>query len=202
MGRPETFRTDGACSIAGSDSTSIGLRSIFYFLMKNPDKLAKARAEIDAAFADGTLSSPIHYNQSFKLPYLGAVIKESFRLFSPFAAPLQRYSPAGGIVLAGTHIAAGMRIGLNPAVVQHHKEVFGNDSGSFRPERWLDSNVEQVKLMERCMMAFGAGSRRCTGKNVIHPSLYHRVVMLMRYRLPWPRFRRLPLRSYADSTSN
>jgi cytochrome P450 len=165
---PYVDRTDFLRSMAGSDSTSIGMRSIFYFLMKNPDKVARARAEIDAAFADGTLTSPIQHNQSIKLVYLGAVIKESFRLFSPFAAPLQRYSSVGGVVLAGTHIPGGTRVGLNPAVVHHHKEVFGNDSGSFRPERWLDSNAEQVKLMDRCMMAFGAGTRRCTGKNVSH----------------------------------
>jgi cytochrome P450 len=160
--------------MAGADSTSIGMRSIFYFLMKNPDKLTKARAEIDTAFADGTLTSPIQYNQAVKLPYLDAVIKESFRLYSPFAAPFQRYSPTGGIFLGDVHIAVGMRVGLNPAVVQHHPEVFGDDAKSFRPERWLDSNTEQVKLMERSMMAFGAGTRRCTGRNVsCSPLHYH-----------------------------
>jgi cytochrome P450 len=155
--------------MAGADSTSIAMRSIFYFLMKNPDKLVKVRAEIDAAFVDGTLTSPVQYSQSVKLLYLDAVIKESFRLYSPFAAPIQRYSPPGGIVLSGTHIAAGMRVGLNPAVVQHHPDVFGDDAKFFRPERWLESDTDRVKLMDRSMMAFGAGTRRCTGKNVSGP---------------------------------
>jgi len=152
--------------MAGSDSTSIALRSIFYFLMKNPPKLEKVRAEVDAAFASGTLTSPVQYNQSIKLPYLNAVIQESFRLYGPFAVPLQRYSPPGGMKLVSTYIPAGTRVGRNAAVVQHHKEVFGDDAGLFRPERWLEGNVEQVKLMEKCMMAFGAGTRRCTGKHV------------------------------------
>lgn len=141
--------------------------------MKNPEKLARTRAEIDAAFADSTLTSPILQTQSVKLVYLGAVIKESFRLFSPFAAPIQRYAPASGLVLAGTPIPIGTRVGLNPAVVHHHKEVFGEDAGSFRPERWLESDVEQVKLMDRCMMHFGAGTRRCTGKNVSRGSMLY-----------------------------
>jgi cytochrome P450 len=160
--------------MAGADSTSIAMRSIFYFLMKNQHKLVKVRAEIDAAFADGRLTSPVQYNQSTKLPYLDAVIKESFRLYSPFAAPFQRYAPPAGIVLAGIHIAAGIRVGLNPAVVQHHPDVFGKDAKLFQPERWLESDTEQVKLMERSIMAFGAGTRRCTGKNVCCPSSYHR----------------------------
>jgi cytochrome P450 len=170
---------DFLCSMAGADSTSIGMRSIFYFLMKNPDTLAKVKTEIDIAFADGTLSCPIQYNQSIRLPYLGAVIKESFRFFSPFSAPLQRYSPAEGLVLSGTHIPAGTRVGLNPAVVQHHKEVFGEDAGSFRPERWLEGNADDVKLMERCMMAFGAGTRKCTGKHVSRRSLSALVCLLI-----------------------
>lgn len=134
--------------------------------MKNPGTLDKATAEIDAAFNDGRLTSPVQYNQASKLPYLMALIKESFRLFSPFAAPLQRYSPPQGIVLAGTHIPGGWRVGLNPAVVMHNKEVFGEDAGLFRPERWLEADPEQRKLMDKCMMHFGAGSRSCTGKHV------------------------------------
>jgi cytochrome P450 len=152
--------------MAGADSTSIAMRSIFYYLMKNPDPLIKLRAEIDTAFADGTLSIPVQYNRFIQLPYLGAVIKESFRLYSPFAVSFQRYAPPQGIMLAGTHIAAGMRVGINPAVSQHHKEVFGVDANVFRPERWLDGNVEQLKIMDRNLMFFGVGTRRCTGKNV------------------------------------
>lgn len=135
-------------------------------MMKNPSILEKARTEVDAAFADGTLTSPVQHSQATKLTYVSTVIRESFRLYSPFAAAQQRYSPAQGIVLAGTYIPGGWRIGCNPAVIHHHKEVFGEDASSFRPERWLDSSVEQVKLMQKCMLHFGAGTRRCTGQNV------------------------------------
>ena len=140
-------------------------------MMKNPRVLDKARAEVDAAFADGTLSSPPQHSQAIKLAYLGAVIKESFRLFSPFAAAQQRYSPAQGIVLAGTYIPGGWRIGCNPAVVHHHKEVFGEDADAFRPERWLDGSPDQIKLMQKCLLHFGAGTRRCTGQHVRRPDV-------------------------------
>lgn len=148
--------------------------------MKIPEKLDKARAEVDAAFADGTLTNPVRYHQAIQLPYLAAVIVESFRLFSPFAAPLQRYSPKEGIVLAGTHIPGGWRIGLNPAVVSHHKEVYGEDAVSFRPERWLDRTPDQIKLMHKSMMHFGVGTRTCTGQNVsLKVMLYHIPHVLM-----------------------
>lgn len=189
-------------SMAGSDSTSIALRSIFYFLMKNPSKLDKVRAEVDAAFANGILVSPVQFNQSAKLPYLSAVIQESFRLYSPFAAPIQRYSPPAGMKLVSTYIPAGIRVGLNPAVVQHHKAVFGDDAGSFRPERWLETSSEQLKLMEKSILAFGAGTRRCTGR---HVSCFHSKICgcsLSGNRSRCPRSERLRPRSYVDIRSS
>ncbi|KNG50002.1 meiotically up-regulated gene 56 protein [Stemphylium lycopersici] len=96
--------------------TSVTMRSVFYFLMKNPEKLAKARAEIDAAFEDGTLSSPIQYAQASTLPYLTAVVKEAMRVFSPFAVSMPRYAPSQGLTLCDKYIPAGFTIGINPAI--------------------------------------------------------------------------------------
>ncbi|KAH8724239.1 cytochrome P450 [Phaeosphaeriaceae sp. PMI808] len=181
FGINEIISENWTAIMAGSDSTSIALRSIFYFLMKHPAKLVKVRAEVDGAFADGALTSPVQRTQAAKLPYLGAVIQEALRFYGPFAAPLQRYAPAGGVVIAGTFFPAGTRVGLNPAVIQHHKEVFGEDANTFRPERWLEGDASQTKLMEKSMMAFGAGTRQCTGKHVamtqilkIVPEILHR----------------------------
>lgn len=58
------------CSIAGSDTTSIALRSIFYHLCKNPQAYAKLQNEIDSADKEGRLSSLITYDESKTLPYL------------------------------------------------------------------------------------------------------------------------------------
>lgn len=75
-------------SMAGADSTSINMRSVMYFLMKNPEKLEKARAEVDTAFEDGRLSSPVQYSQASTLPYLTAVVKEAGRLFPAFSVSM------------------------------------------------------------------------------------------------------------------
>ncbi|KAI8942112.1 hypothetical protein NX059_000207 [Plenodomus lindquistii] len=166
FGLNEIVSENWTAVMAGSDSTSIALRSVFYFLMKNPDKLSKARKEVDAAYKDGMLMFPTQHSQAIKLTYLAAVIKESFRLFSPFAAPITRYSPAQGITLTGTLIPGGWRVGCNPAVAHHFQEVFGEDAADFRPERWLESTEDQGKLMQKCLMHFGVGTRRCTGQNI------------------------------------
>ncbi|KAF2852622.1 cytochrome P450 [Plenodomus tracheiphilus IPT5] len=192
FGFDEIVSENWVAVMAGADSTSIALRSVFYYLMRNPEVLAKTRNEVDAAYKEGVLTSPAQHNQVIKLTYLSAVIRESFRLFSPFSASISRYSPAQGITLAGTYIPGGWRVGCNPAVVHYFKEVFGEDAASFRPERWLESNEEQVKLMQKCMMHFGAGTRRCTGQNIamaeilkIVPEVLHRFDFEMTHNREW-----------------
>lgn len=151
--------------MAGADSTSITMRSIFYFLMKNPSKLAKVRAEVDAAFENDTLSSPVQYAQVTSLPYLMAVVKESGRLFPAFQVTMPRHAPREGLVLCGKFIPAGYTVGMNPAVVQYDKSVFGADADEFVPERWLQSE-ERNRAMEKAILGWGAGTRTCAGRPV------------------------------------
>jgi len=151
--------------MAGADSTSITMRSIFYFLMKNPSKLTKVRTEIDAAFSNGTLSSPAQYNQASALPYLNAVVRESTRLFPAFSVSQPRYAPAQGIELCGKHIPAGFTVGLNPAIIHHDRGVFGEDALEFVPERWLESE-ERTRAMDKGILGWGAGTRTCVGRPV------------------------------------
>lgn len=57
-------------SLAGSDTTAVALRAIFYHLIKNPDKYLKLQQEIDDAQVNGKLSEYITFEESQKLPYL------------------------------------------------------------------------------------------------------------------------------------
>lgn len=165
--------------MAGADSTAIAMRAIFYFLMKDPQRLAKVRKEVDDAYSNGTLSSPAQYGQSATLPYLMAVIKEATRLFPSFQTSMPRHAPAQGLEVCGTHIPAGYRIGMNPAVVQHDKGVFGDDASEFNPERWLESE-ERTRTMQQAIITFGAGTRQCTGRALAMAEIYKVVPEILR----------------------
>jgi hypothetical protein len=41
-------------------------------------------------------------------------------------------------------------------VVARDKEVYGEDSEDFRPERWLTADEQQLKAMERNNLAVGS----------------------------------------------
>ncbi|ENI02074.1 hypothetical protein COCC4DRAFT_202931 [Bipolaris maydis ATCC 48331] len=177
--------------MAGADSTSINMRSVMYFLMKNPEKLEKARAEVDAAFENGSLSSPVQYSQACTLPYLTAVVKEAGRLFPAFSVSMPRYAPSQGLTLCDKYIPGGYTVGMNPAIVQHDTGIFGEDALEFKPERWLESK-ERTRTMDRAILAWGAGTRTCVGKPLALTQIYkvtaetlRRFTFEMAHNRPW-----------------
>ena len=116
--------------------------------------------------------------------YRQAIMKEATRLHPGVGFPLERYVPPEGATLCGFPLAAGTNVSMMAPVVQIDPDVFGKDSQAFRPERWLESGPEQLKLMERSMLVvssknvkesqtkyltlhqFGHGARTCIGKNI------------------------------------
>ncbi|KAL1630444.1 hypothetical protein SLS56_004844 [Neofusicoccum ribis] len=146
---------------AGSDSTSVALSAVMWFLMKHPEVLAKATA------AEGLISATefLSYQQAQKLPYLQAVISEGLRVHSPPGVPLSREVPNGGAEVAGTFFPEGSVLGMNAWVMHANKDVFGDDAEEYRPERWLVSK-EEIGRMDRSILTWGLGSRTCIGKNI------------------------------------
>ena len=150
-------------SFAGADTTAIAVNSILYHLMRNPAAYEKLTAEIDAAMADGTLSIPVAYAEAIKLPYLKACINEGMRLHPSVGLTMPRLVPAGGATISGFYLPKGYHVGVNGAVVQYDKDVFGPDADNFNPNRWIEGDAVR---MDKTMIPFGAGPRTCIGKNV------------------------------------
>ncbi|KAL8941387.1 MAG: hypothetical protein Q9216_002265 [Gyalolechia sp. 2 TL-2023] len=150
---------------AGADTTAIAINSILYHLMRNPTVHRTLTAEIDTAIENNTLTLPVAYASAIKLPYLRACINESMRLNPSVGLPMPRTIPAAGARISGFDFPPRYRIGINSAVVQYDRDVFGEDAEVFRPERWIEGKADAAR-MERTMMVFGAGARTCIGKNV------------------------------------
>jgi cytochrome P450 len=173
---------------AGSDTTAIALRTILYYLTKEPEKMRKLVKEIDEMTAVNKLSDPVSYKEaSTHLPYLNAVIKEAIRIHPSVGLLLERHVPPGGAFICGKHIPEGTIVGINAWVTQHDPEVFPNPE-KFEPERWLDSSEEQLRQMEQSFFAFGAGTRTCIGKNIsimemvkIIPQLLRKFEITLKY---------------------
>jgi hypothetical protein len=137
---------------AGSDTTAIVLRTIFYNLLRYPETLASLMAELRKAADDGELSPIVTWKQSQRLPYLRAVVKEAGRIHPPFGLPLERIVPEGGAEICGKFFGQGTIVGMNAWVVHRNTETFGEDADVWRPERWLTSDTEAVKRMENALL--------------------------------------------------
>jgi cytochrome P450 len=193
-------------AFAGSETTAISLSAVFYYLMRNPEKMARLRQEIDDAARDGTFSNVedgiVTWSEAQTLPYLDACIKEAFRLHPAAGLPLERIVPEPGVEIAGHYIKGGTIVGCSAWIIHRRKEIWGDDVDEYRPERWLtDADLSdkervlqeaKVKAMNGFLFQFGMGSRTCLGKNISLLEIYKLVpTMLRRFEVCYPPKRRM-----------
>ncbi|KAI1630389.1 cytochrome P450 [Exophiala viscosa] len=130
---------------AGSDTTAIAMRSILYFLMKNPKYYKKLQDEIDEATARGELSTPtVRFSEASKLPYLIACCKEGMRMHPSVGFTLPRTVPAGGKEISGRYFPAGSKVGIYSGVIHLDKSIFGDDADVFNPDRWIEGDAANM----------------------------------------------------------
>lgn len=166
---------------AGSDTTAIALRAIFYHLLKCPWTLEKLEQEIESADKNGLFATQcVSWTESQQLVYLNVVIKEGLRIHPPVGLPLERVVGPAGLSIYGTKLPPGTIVGVNPWVIHRDRDIFGPDADTFRPERWLEVEGEERKRMESAMFAFGGGTRTCIGKNISLLEMYKLVPTLIR----------------------
>jgi cytochrome P450 len=138
--------------IAGSDTTAIFLRTIFYNLLKDPRSMKLLLNEIDDAAKADRLSDLVSWKEARELPYLDACIKEAGRIHPPFGLPLERVVHPEGAVICGEHLKGGTVVGINAWVVHRDKETFGEDCDEWRPDRWLEADEKTRSKMEHGLL--------------------------------------------------
>ncbi|KAI8634708.1 cytochrome P450 family protein [Xylariaceae sp. FL1651] len=149
---------------AGSDTTSISLRSILLNLIRHPKVLAKLRTELQECRALGEHREIVSADESEACHYLQAVIYEGLRVFPALAIVMERDVPPEGMIIRGKHVPSGVVVGTSAWVIHRVPEVWGPDAEEFRPERWLDK--DNVGELRRHFFAFGGGTRTCLGRNI------------------------------------
>jgi cytochrome P450 len=161
--------------IAGSDTTAISLRAIFYNLIRNPDKLAKLHAELEEVNKkrDGRERDELFtWNELRELPYLSAVINESLRTHPAAGLPLERITPPGVVQIGDFLFPGGTNIGCSAWVLHLDEQIWGPKPDCWIPERWTDASAARKSEMKTSLFSFGAGSRTCIGKNISYLEMY------------------------------
>ncbi|KAH8808730.1 cytochrome P450 [Xylogone sp. PMI_703] len=154
--------------LAGRDTTSALLSSVFWLLARNPRVWEKLRTEILNAF--GTLDSPkgqITFSSLKDISYLRHVMDEALRLFPPvplnFRTALKDTTiPRGGGPdgRSPVFVEKGKDVGYSVYVMHRRKDLWGADANDFRPERW----AEGKSFQNWQFLPFNGGPRICLGQ--------------------------------------
>lgn len=142
---------------AGTDTTSTTLEWAMAELLRKPEKLKKAQAELRKFIGKG---NPVDEQDIIRLPYLQAIIKETFRLHPPAPLLVPRKADLD-IKLFGFTVPKGTHVLVNVWAIGRDPDLWENPN-SFEPERFMGSHID-VKGSDFELIPFGAGRRICPG---------------------------------------
>ncbi|KAG8472615.1 hypothetical protein CXB51_034415 [Gossypium anomalum] len=135
-------------------------------LINNPETLRKAQQELDQVVGKSKL---VQEFDTQRLPYLQAIIKESFRLHPPI--PMISRKAIEDCKINGYTIPAQSLLFVNIWAIGRDPKVW-EDPLKFQPERFLtysrpDTNINlgdiNVKGLHYQLLPFGTGRRGCPG---------------------------------------
>jgi cytochrome P450 len=139
--------------LAGHETTASALTWTLALLSRHADVRRRVVAELDAVLQ----GRPVTQADVASLPLLGAVLKESLRLFPPAWTVERRAEQADEV--DGHVLPAGSTVLLSPYLTHRHPEFWDNPEG-FDPDRWLNGGPV---LPRGAYLPFGAGARQCIG---------------------------------------
>nr|AAG49315.1 flavonoid 3'-hydroxylase [Pelargonium x hortorum] len=149
---------------AGTDTTSSTVEWAIAELIRQPEILIRAQKEIDSVVGRDRLVTELDLS---KLPYLQAIVKETFRLHSSTPLSLPRIATQS-CEINGYHIPKGATLLVNVWAIARDPDVWA-DPLSFRPERFLPGSEKEnvdVKGNDFELIPFGAGRRICAGMSL------------------------------------
>ncbi|HYX35535.1 MAG TPA: cytochrome P450 [Oligoflexus sp.] len=147
--------------IAGHETTSGWLSFALYFLVKNPEIMAKAVAEVDHVFADANQMDPTFVDVQ-KLTYLDQILKESLRLWP--TAPAFSRTPHSTTTLGGKYrVRLGDRVLVFTPIVHRDPRIWGPEPEVFNPDHFAPEACK--KRPEKAYRPFGTGMRVCIGQH-------------------------------------
>ncbi|CAN6657136.1 hypothetical protein TRVA0_029S01376 [Trichomonascus vanleenenianus] len=154
---------------AGHETTGVTLSYLTYHLSLFPEIQQRLQEELVETF--GSPSKMEHETIPYKvvdsLPYLNGVVMETLRLYSAIPGAEPRTVPPTGMPVHSLNITipGGTIVSMQPYTMHRDQNVFP-DPYAFKPERWFESSPEQLRMMNKSFMAFGAGVRMCVGLNL------------------------------------
>lgn len=136
--------------LAGHETSATALAWCIYYLCREPEALAKLRAELDPL---GPEPAP---EALMRLPYLNAVVSETLRI-EPIVTDVLRVCREPFTLGQKWTVPKGEVIAIMIVAIMKDARVFPEPE-RFRPERFLEKKYGIAEFLP-----FGGGARRCLG---------------------------------------
>ncbi|KAK8774588.1 hypothetical protein V5799_010879 [Amblyomma americanum] len=164
--------------VGGFETTSTSLSYITYVLAKYPEVQERVREEVLEALSD---SGSLDYETiTRKLKYLGQVVDETLRLYSPGLLFVTRQAKED-FEYNGIRFKAGTAFMVSQYHIQRDPRYWP-DAEEFIPERFAPEN--EASLKKTAYTSFGLGPRNCVGMRLGLLNLKYTVARLVqKYRL-------------------
>jgi len=119
------------------------------YIITSPHVYSTLQAEIDHAVLERKISSPVVTDkEASELPYLQAAIKGDLCIFLPGIGLVAKKVLPRGDKIDGVFYPARAKIRVKMGALLCKRNVFGDDSNVFRPERWLEASPEELQKIE------------------------------------------------------
>ncbi|KAM0231879.1 hypothetical protein ACHAPO_008175 [Fusarium lateritium] len=145
---------------AGHETMASTLTSIIAMLGSDTDIQEQVSREILET------NNSTDYFTATRLPETQSLIKEAKRLYPVISMSLPRKVPTGGLHLHNYYFPPDTTVGCNPVALHRNPEIFGFDCDEFKPDRWLTTDPDAARNMERVSLSWGGGARTCPGRHL------------------------------------
>ncbi|KAH6835354.1 hypothetical protein C2S53_006098 [Perilla frutescens var. hirtella] len=161
--------------LGGTVSSASTIEWVMTELLRQKDiVLSKATSEVRKVLGGKKLIQDSDITT--RLPYLQAVINETFRLHPPAPLLFPR-SAEEDMELGGYLIPKDTRMILNVWAMGRDPSVWAN-AESFEPDRFLDANID-YKGLHFNLIPFGSGKRICPGLPLAHRVIHEATAALI-----------------------
>ncbi|RDX85269.1 Cytochrome P450 76C4, partial [Mucuna pruriens] len=163
--------------VAGLDTTSATIEWVMAELLCNPEKLTKAKKELQQVLdkerepKDSDIS---------KLAYLNAVVKETLRLHP--TAPILIHKSVTEVDIGGFRIPKDAQVLVNVWSMGRDPNIWNNPN-SFVPERFLE-NEKDFRGDDFGFIPFGSGRRMCPGIPLAN-RIVHTMLATLLFHFDW-----------------
>ncbi|KAK4406668.1 cytochrome [Sesamum angolense] len=164
--------------IAGTDTTANTVEWVMAELIHSPGKMSKARKELQTIIGG---KGQVQESDISRLPYLQAVVKETFRLHPPGPLLIPHKAEADAEI-NGYIVPRNAQILVNVWAIGRDSSIWSNPD-VFEPERFLDSKID-IRGQDFELIPFGSGRRICPGLPLAY-RIVHVLVASLIHNFDW-----------------